>query len=1065
MKQAAPGNDWAMGQGHEVRFDYQTNGSNEVRQFEATTNWNIAGLVYQIGFVTNGYYAQNQLYKTITKDENWVGGKNNTTEEFKDKEGHVVLKRTYSNYTDITGTLLGSEVKHDTYYVYDDYGNLTYVLPPLVDTTTAVTPTILDDLCYQYKYDHRNRLVEKKLPGKQLEYIVYNSQDKPIATGPALNPFGSSGGGWLITKYDVFGRVVYTGWYQSTVDSNSRVSFQNNLSTGNWSEHFVSSPSTIDNFSVSYTNNTFPTTGFKILTVNYYDDYMYVNAPSDITSDVEDQGLLTGNFKGLSTGSWVRVLDNPATVVGDLSYVLYDKKARPIRNHTDNYLGGFTQVDTKLDFAGKTKYTVTTHKRDSSCVLLTVLDSYEYSDQDRLINHKQQINNLAIETIAVNTYDELGQLIIKDVGGQGTALQKVNYSYNIRGWLKTINDITNLHEGTDPTDLFAFKINYNDPIVNDENGSIIKLYNGNIAETNWKTSTDYVLRRYGYSYDNLNRLKKAVYQKPNESSNPVCHMYDESMTYDKNGNIQSLERYGDYDSNYYEVFGIDELSYVYDSDKKNQLMKVTDNSINPKGFKDEVADNLGNNTGITVNDYSYDGYGNMKTDDNKNITRIYYNHLNLPTEIQFGTGDKIQYLYDATGKKQRKIVTDDANIITTDYLDGFQYTNEVLRLFPHAEGYVSVTICEECQAGNQMRFNYVYQYKDHLGNIRVSYGYDQKAEVIKIIEENHYYPFGLKHTNYNSGKKLYAIDEEEGKMKLRQVTPTDGGFVGSNYKYNGKEYQDELGLNEYDYGARNYDPAIGRWMNIDPLAETSRRISPYAYALNNPVYFIDPDGMDEDAFDGWGLREDGQWEYSSTVTASNYSDKGYTDYAANGSVRAGASIVSADGTKGEDGSVYLGYDKNDFHYVDNRTIENENAREAQDGQEITEYDQDADHELSSQIFEGTQYLAAGTIIIGLGPEDPFADIAAGIEEVVGLSVAGITYLVEMGIAAYATETAIDSFAQRGNNDKRLESEELEKIAAKVAAGLATNAELQKLKAHEKATNQRGSRHNKGGKKR
>ncbi|MGC4040323.1 MAG: DUF6443 domain-containing protein [Flavobacterium sp.] len=213
LKQAAPGNAWAMGNGHEIQFDYLLNDSNEVNWFRAETLWNSTDRVYTASLIEEGYYPNNKLYKTITKDENWVSGKNNTMEEFKDQEGHVVLKRTYNE-----------NVAHDTYYVYDEYGNLTYVLPPLATTHlpgellppnggSTITQQILDDLCYQYRYDHLNRLVHKKLPGKQWEFIAYNNQDMPIATGPVFSPFGSSQEGFLYTAYDIFGRIAYTGWF------------------------------------------------------------------------------------------------------------------------------------------------------------------------------------------------------------------------------------------------------------------------------------------------------------------------------------------------------------------------------------------------------------------------------------------------------------------------------------------------------------------------------------------------------------------------------------------------------------------------------------------------------------------------------------------------------------------------------------------------------------------------------------------------------------------------------------------------------------------------------------
>jgi RHS repeat-associated protein len=159
----------------------------------------------------------------------------------------------------------------------------------------------------------------------------------------------------------------------------------------------------------------------------------------------------------------------------------------------------------------------------------------------------------------------------------------------------------------------------------------------------------------------------------------------------------------------------------------------------------------------------------------------------------------------------------------TDYLQGgFQYSalnskTFTLDFFPTAEGYVQ-------PSGSS--YEYVYQYKDHLGNVRLSYSDKDNngiANNTEIIAENNYYPFGLAHKGYNS-----------------LVTSSN---PGQKYKYNGKELQDEFGLNMYDYGARNYDPVLGRWMNIDPLAEDEPEWSTYRYGYNNPLRFIDPTGM------------------------------------------------------------------------------------------------------------------------------------------------------------------------------------------------------------------------------
>jgi RHS repeat-associated protein len=851
VEQAAPGADWAINkpEKHTIRLDYQTNVAGEVKCFKTTATWDVTKALYDIVITQTTTYDPNQLSKTITKDENWVSisGLGNTTEEFKDKKGQVILKRTYSK---------GGRypVAHDTYYVYDSYGNLTFVLPPLAEG--SISPTVLDKLCYQYKYDYRNRLVEKKLPGKQWEYIVYDQLDRPVATGPALFPFtrfSKRNHGWLVTKYDAFNRPVLTAWLEATtaISSTQRKTIQdiqNNATVTSETKIATATDTRIRDIPFRYTNLTWPTADYHVLTVNYYDDYNFPDAPVVIPSTIEGQTVYYNNTLkpiGLPTGSLVRILFNsgllPPYRENEMNYILYDDKSRPIRTYASRNMAStfYTQVDTKYDFIGKTLYTITKHKFNmANNSEITIKDSFTYSPQDRLLLHKQQINALPEQLIASNTYDELGQLTSKKVGGTnvtGTVgLQKADYAYNIRGWLKNINDVSNLNQGTDPVDLFSFRLSYNNAATG------TPLYNGNISETYWKTNTDNVLRKYNYSYDALNRLTNATYGK----SIPTPDNYNESLSYDKNGNILNLFRTGASDTA--TANPIDDLVYTYSD---NKLMKVLDKTKNPEGFN-ETKDIDSNGITDNLEDYTYDLNGNMISDTNKGITSIVYNHLNLPTAIIFANSDKIEYFYNALGQKIQKIVvkvgtgTTITTSETTNYLSGFQYKGSVLQFFPQAEGYVNNTVVNGVNV-----YSYVFNYTDHLGNVRLSYSDANNDGTItntEIIEENSYYPFGLKQKGYNN-----------------TVTSTN---PGQKLKYNGKELQDELGLNLYDYGARNYDAAIGRWMNIDPLTERHSEISPFVYCANNPIKFIDPDGRD------WVEASNGNITWRKDVNSKNQSE-------------------------------------------------------------------------------------------------------------------------------------------------------------------------------------------------
>ena len=289
-----------------------------------------------------------------------------------------------------------------------------------------------------------------------------------------------------------------------------------------------------------------------------------------------------------------------------------------------------------------------------------------------------------------------------------------------------------------------------------------------------------------YKYDSLNRLTDAVHG--------AGHYTEKVTAYDKNGNIKNLQRYGQTSASAYGL--VDNLTFTLNGNRLSRVDDAATASAYGNGF--EFKDGA-----KQADEYAYDANGNLTKDLNKNITNIRYNFLNLPIYFSFNTGGFLQHGYTADGVRRRTIYKEldgPTSPVTTVYCGNVIYENNVPRLLLHEEGYVTLD-----------DNSYHYYVKDHQGNNCLVVDSSGAVE-----EANHYYPFG----------GVFA--------STGNVQP---------YKYNGKELDTEKGLNWYDYGARQYDAALGRFTTVDPLAEKYYGVSPYAYCGNNPVRYIDPTGM------------------------------------------------------------------------------------------------------------------------------------------------------------------------------------------------------------------------------
>ena len=421
---------------------------------------------------------------------------------------------------------------------------------------------------------------------------------------------------------------------------------------------------------------------------------------------------------------------------------------------------------------------------------------YTFTGQPATVTHSHTASGKSTRTeVYTYSYDHADRVSKVEHTLGGTKITLADYTYDSFGRLSTkslhgsaANKLTyayNLRSwltGITST-RFTQNLYYN-------TGVGTARYNGSISSMTWKSGNESTVRGYKFTYDGLDRMLNATYGETAGISTNANRFSENVTGYDKNGNIKGLQRYGQLSSAAYGM--IDNLTLTLNGNQLNRVDDAVTASAYNGGFEFKNGANA-------ADEYSYDANGNLTKDLNKGISGITYNFLNLPNVVTFSDGSTITYTYGADGTKLRTVHKIGSTTTTTDYCGNVVYENGVQKLLLTEEGYVTLSDSK-----------YHYYLKDHQGNNRVVISQSGTVE-----ETNHYYPFG-------------------------------GAFASTSnvqpYKYNGKELDSKKGLNWYDYGARHYDAALGRFTTNDRFAEKYYSMSPYQYGANNPVNNIDVNG-------------------------------------------------------------------------------------------------------------------------------------------------------------------------------------------------------------------------------
>lgn len=769
LEQHPPGQNW---NGKSVKTSYLTNNSD------------YPCYLFRLGssqIIKDKLYSSGELYVLKTEDED-----GNTSYEFKDKLGQIVLTRQ-----------MNDTVKHDTYYIYDDFGNLRYVLPPMLSDIMiglnhlSDTDSHMADYAYIYRYDHRNRCISKKLPGCVWKEYIYDKTDQLVAETIQVNNSESNASLEETFKYyiyDNFGRIIHTAsiplWILESIDSSlddQRNIFKDIVINSLESHPYAEVLEDMQTERKYYDNNY---------------DKLLSGAPQQLQyQEKAEYGTKHTSSQGLEIGGYENTPQEK-----NFHYALYyDDKARVIQSRQKNHLGGFDIEYFAYDFSGQVTKRLHEHSSSASTQIISEIYEYTYDHVGRLTETKR--NNVVL---AKNTYDELGRIKSKK---QGNSITNTNYNYNIRGWITSIDEST-----TGMSQKLYYETSANDWV-----SRMKPVYNGNISGMSLKF--DKVKDGYsqfnletGYYYDNLNRMRRSEGFEVATANNT-----NEYLDYDKHGNIEELSRMTSH-------LNPETIKFKHNG---NQMLKLESSSTPDYDGNKLYPD--------TTSNFAYNGNGALTKDLGRGIVTILYNKLSQPTLIQFSNGNQIRYTYSESGERLSvlniiaKVDPNNAIVVTegsiyrlissrieketkTDYVGNFIYEDGVLKTVMYEGGYD-----EYKQAGSSPISHYYVQ--DHQGNNRAVVNQNKT-----LVQRTQYHAFGLPYHDYQDPKPENSSNR---------------------FKYSGKEFDEMHGLDWYDFHARQYDPLLNRFMSLDPLADKKPWMSPYAYCSNDPISRIDPDGKDD----------------------------------------------------------------------------------------------------------------------------------------------------------------------------------------------------------------------------